>query len=642
MRFLACLAPCLFVGAVVAQIPIPPHAAVYNGYSRGFNFTAQTPFVITGLDLPVDAFQAGDTAGYLVRVNGNVALWSVGNVGAIGASIPIAIGDVVDVIGNWSPAVTGNFSGHNSYGNTAPYSTTIHGVAHTLNRTGWQWDIGAPGWVSTGATGTYLAPVTGQIGRVIVQTAQSGLFANFTASATTGASPLTVNFTDLSFSSDPGGISSWAWDFDGDNVVDSTAQNPSFTYTGCGDFNVSLTVTDASNPTNSMTKSAYIRTDGIVADFTSGVIAPLTVQFTDTSNLPATSWAWDLDGDSIVDSNAPNPVWVYPNGNAVNVTLTVTRNCKSNAITKSVIALQQLTTNLAANNGVGTPATLYFNLDVLNPAGVTINSFDTITSTISTAFTADVYLKQGTYQGSELVAAPWTLVGTASGTTAPVANQPANSAFANPLYIPQGSYGVAIRYIGAYPRYVTQTALTTWATADLSLTAGAASLSTAGAFTGTNLNSPRSWSGTLYYGTHNLTGAAGHGFFGQGCSGSAGISHQQYVTPPQLGGTLSINCDNLPFAIGVMIVGTSNTISGFGPLPVDLGIVGAPGCPLRVSVDGTDTVVGVGTTATWNFPIPNVPALNGLLFYNQLAVLDPAANAFGLVIGDAAGWVLGL
>jgi hypothetical protein len=174
MRFHATLATVLLLGSAVAQIPLPPHAAVYNGFSRGFSFTAQTTFVIVGLDLPTDAFQAGDTASYLVRINGATALRSVGNVGPITTSIPVVANDVVDIIGNWSPTAPLDFTAHNSYGNTAPYATTIEGVAHTLNRTGWQWDIGDPNWVDTGATGTYLAPTTGQIGRVNVFTSSTG------------------------------------------------------------------------------------------------------------------------------------------------------------------------------------------------------------------------------------------------------------------------------------------------------------------------------------------------------------------------------------------------------------------------------------------------------------------------------------
>lgn len=470
----------------------------------------------------------------------------------------------------------------------------------------------------------------------------AGLFANFAANVTGGASPLAVQFTDTSYSSAPGGVVAWAWDFNGDTVVDSTLQNPNHVYTNCGTYTVSLTVNDGVNPPSTITRTNYVTTDQIVANFTSQVIGPLTVQFTDTSNMPATSWAWDLNGDNIVDSNAQSPVFVYPNSSAVNVTLTATRLCSTaSVVTKSVVPTQQLSTNLTTNNGVGATATLYFNLNVLNPLGISVSSFDTICQNLNTAYTADVYLKLGTYQGSELVAAPWTLVGTASGTTGAVANQPSNAVLASPLYIPQGSYGVAIRYVGPYPRYVTQTALTTWGNGDVSLTAGAASLSTSGAFTGTNLNSPRSWAGTLYYGTNNVTNLAGYGWFGPGCNGTLGRTHVTNTTQPTLGGTLTTNLDNLQFGIAVMVIGLSNTLSGGAiPLPLDLGLLGAPGCPLRVSLDVTDAVIGAGSTASWSFNIPNQLNLMGFKLYNQAATLD-SINAFGFAMSDAYGWVLG-
>src|SRR5690606_25210009 len=50
----------------------------------------------------------------------------------------------------------------------------------------------------------------------------NGLFASFNSDVTGGSSPLTVNFTDNSYSSDPLGVLAWAWDFDGDSVIDST------------------------------------------------------------------------------------------------------------------------------------------------------------------------------------------------------------------------------------------------------------------------------------------------------------------------------------------------------------------------------------------------------------------------------------
>jgi len=62
--------------------------------------------------------------------------------------------------------------------------------------------------------------------------------ADFSASPTSGTAPLMVGFTDQS----TGGITDWEWDFDNDGRVDSTEQNPSYTYGSAGEYTVSLRV----------------------------------------------------------------------------------------------------------------------------------------------------------------------------------------------------------------------------------------------------------------------------------------------------------------------------------------------------------------------------------------------------------------
>ena len=91
----------------------------------------------------------------------------------------------------------------------------------------------------------------------------SGLYSSFTADKTTGPSPLTVQFKDTTYTSN-GPITSWAWDFDGDNKIDSTSQNPSWTYkktTWDATYDVSLTTTDGTNPPSKVTYKAYITVD---------------------------------------------------------------------------------------------------------------------------------------------------------------------------------------------------------------------------------------------------------------------------------------------------------------------------------------------------------------------------------------------
>jgi PKD repeat protein len=81
--------------------------------------------------------------------------------------------------------------------------------------------------------------------------------ASFTSTTTRGLVPLNITYSDLPQPSDDE-IASWAWDFNGDGIVDSTAQNPTYTYLSTGSFPVSLTVTDIHGATATVTKSDYI------------------------------------------------------------------------------------------------------------------------------------------------------------------------------------------------------------------------------------------------------------------------------------------------------------------------------------------------------------------------------------------------
>lgn len=469
----------------------------------------------------------------------------------------------------------------------------------------------------------------------------AGLYAGFTANVTSGPSPLSVNFTDTSFSSDPNGITSYAWDFDGDNIIDSNLQNPTFVYTNCGTYNVSLTVTDGTHAPSTLTRTAYISTDALVGSFTDTLIAPLTVQFTDTSTPAATAWAWDLDGDGIVDSNVQNPVWVYNSASPVNVTLTATRLCNTAAaVTRSIVPVQQFSHNVAPNNGLSTGASVYFDLEVLNPAGISIGAIDVFGSVLNTPFTVDMYVKHGTYVGAEATATEWALVNTGSGTSASANTLPSLVSFPQAQYLPPGVHGIKLLYNGTGPRYQNLTANTTVGNGDLSLTVGISrSTTVANPFGGTN-TLLRAWSGTIYYSTHNLAGLAGFGAFAPGCAGSLPVA-KLTGNLPRLGTTFNLGVNNLPLSVGILMTGFGNTASAFGPLPLSLATFGAAGCFGRVSPDVTTLLVGASNAATWSLPVPNAPALSGLRLFQQVLALDSTANALGAVVSDASALQLG-
>jgi len=162
--------------------------------------------------------------------------------------------------------------------------------------------------------------------------------AKFTAIPTSGRPPLDVQFNDKS----TGNISSWQWDFNGDDVVDSTNQNPKYTYEIPGNYTVSLTV---SGPEGNDTeiKKDYIEITHCqyLADFT---IEPIpgncqvqgnsivcsgttTVQFIDKSTGNITAWDWDF-GDKQT-STIQNPNHTYTRNGNYTVTLTITTpECK--------------------------------------------------------------------------------------------------------------------------------------------------------------------------------------------------------------------------------------------------------------------------------------------------------------------------
>lgn len=81
---------------------------------------------------------------------------------------------------------------------------------------------------------------------------------SFTADVLTGNTPLTVTFTDQS----TGSITSWAWEL-GDGTT-SNVQSPTHTYSGPGNYTVTLTVTGPGG-TDIETKTNYIEVSEIKA-----------------------------------------------------------------------------------------------------------------------------------------------------------------------------------------------------------------------------------------------------------------------------------------------------------------------------------------------------------------------------------------
>jgi len=81
--------------------------------------------------------------------------------------------------------------------------------------------------------------------------------ADFIAEPTWGDGVITVQFSDRS----TGDVTSWAWDFESDGVIDSTEQNPTHTYSTNGNYSITLTVA-TTECQDTLTKQGYINITG--------------------------------------------------------------------------------------------------------------------------------------------------------------------------------------------------------------------------------------------------------------------------------------------------------------------------------------------------------------------------------------------
>ena len=138
------------------------------------------------------------------------------------------------------------------------------------------------------------------------------VFASFAAEPASGTAPISIAFNNDTL----GDAASYAWDFNGDGITDSTSVNPRpYAYTTPGEYTVTLTVVSTAGLSDSISTIViiYAPTEqdtrpqaSFTVDAESGP-APLTVTFTNTTSGQARVYLWDFDGDGVTDSRDQNP-----------------------------------------------------------------------------------------------------------------------------------------------------------------------------------------------------------------------------------------------------------------------------------------------------------------------------------------------
>jgi hypothetical protein len=119
------------------------------------------------------------------------------------------------------------------------------------------------------------------------------------------------------------------------------------------------------------------------------------------------------------------------------------------------------------------------------------------------------------------------------------------------------------------------------------------------------------------------------GAFGTGCGSPIGTPQLALSGLPDLGAVVNATVtvtDPQANLFGVLMVGGSESSWNGTPLPIDLGLVGIPGCLLRVSPDLQFSMSTNFGSATMPLPIPNQAPFLGASFSMQHFALDPLAS----------------
>ncbi len=232
-----------------------------------------------------------------------------------------------DINGNYTYVLWARTSIDNSEVANATYDFPAGlGIDHLIQR---NWDYGATEErISVSSENIQLT------GTPIFLTEMS-----FSADVTAGCAPQVVQFNDLS----PTNAASWNWSFEDGSPANSTAQNPSVSFTAAGSYQVSLESFDEQgNLLSSQTDIINIESTP-EAEFTYTSNGPF-LQFSNNSSNNSTSFLWEFgDGSS---STSPSPDHLYLEAGVYTVTLTASNYCGDDVQTISLNIEDQASSHL--------------------------------------------------------------------------------------------------------------------------------------------------------------------------------------------------------------------------------------------------------------------------------------------------------
>ena len=91
----------------------------------------------------------------------------------------------------------------------------------------------------------------------------------------------------------------------------------------------------------------------------------------------------------------------------------------------------------------------------------------------------------------------------------------------------------------------------------------------------------------------------------------------------------------------IRFANTAADVRTLGAGCLGTAVITVPHCWLLTGLDSSQIAIGAAGNATFSVTVPNNAALNGLLLFQQAAVLVPGANALGAVVTNGMRLTVG-
>lgn len=307
-------------------------------FSVSFNSTS------TGTDLTYLWSFPGGSPAFSTLPNPVVEYTAAGN---FNVTLQVSDGITTSTVTNLNQVAVGA-APQASFVATQATDSSFHFTNESVNATSYFWDFG-DGDTGTAPNPTHAYSVDGVYLVTLIATGSCGIdtftaelavflppVAAFSADATSGCVPFTVQFTSLSSV----GVTAHNWVFPGGSPISSTEPNPVVVYETPGMYSVLLGVSSPGGQ-NSIFLPDYIVVGGLPDAAFNFSTDTSSVTFTNASQ-NADSYLWDFgDGSSSPDAN---PTHNYSSSGSFQVVLTAVNACGQSTSTQTVTITSSLGT----------------------------------------------------------------------------------------------------------------------------------------------------------------------------------------------------------------------------------------------------------------------------------------------------------